>query len=260
MRQTMTALILAAVTALPLALAGTASAQEQSRPALTDMSEADRENLRIEIRAYLLENPEVLFEAIQILEARRDAQKRGADADLIAANGDAIFNDGYSWVGGNPDGDVTLVEFLDYRCGYCKKAHPEVKALLESDPNIRLVVKEFPILGPESVAAGRMALAALRVDPSRFGELNDALMTFQGSLTEATAYQIAANAGYDIAALKQEAAGEVVGAMVNANYALARDLGLEGTPSFVVGKQIVRGYIPLEQMQAAVAQARAAAN
>ena len=155
---------------------------------------------------------------------------------------------------------MTVVEFSDYRCGYCKKAHPEIQALVESDPNVRLVVKEFPILGPDSVAAARMALAALQLDPDRFGALNDALMSFEGGLTEATAYQIAAHAGYDIPALKEAAASDAVSQAVAANYALARDLGLEGTPAFIIGNQIVRGYIPLEQMQAAVEQTRAAMN
>jgi protein-disulfide isomerase len=224
------------------------------------MSETEREILRTEIRAYLLENPEVLMEAIQILEARREAGKLQADSNLIAQHRDAIFNDGVSFVGGNPDGDVTLVEFSDYRCGYCKRAHPDVQALVESDPNLRLVVKEFPILGPDSTATGRMALAALRLDSSRYEALNDALMTFDGQLTEAVAYQVAAHVGYDIAALKEAAADPEVDAQIAANYGLARTLGLEGTPSFIIGDRIIRGYLPLEALREAVAEARSAIN
>jgi protein-disulfide isomerase len=237
-----------------------ALAQEQSRPALTEMSESEREILRTEIRAYLLENPEVLMEAIQILEARREANKLQVDSNLIAQHRDAIFNDGVSFVGGNPDGDVTLVEFSDYRCGYCKRAHPDVQALVESDPNLRLVVKEFPILGPDSTATGRMALAALRLDSSRYEALNDALMTFDGQLTEVVAYQVAAHVGYDIAALKEAAADPEVDAQIAANYGLARTLGLEGTPSFIIGDRIIRGYLPLEALREAVAEARSAIN
>ncbi len=242
------------------ALPGPAPAQQQSRPALSDMTETEREALRTEIRAYLLEYPEVLMEAINILEARRKVDSQQADAALIAANSEQLYNDPNSWVSGNPDGDVTLVEFADYRCGFCKKAHPEVRELLKRDPNIRLVVKEFPILGPDSVAAARMALAALDLDPANFEALNDALMRFDGQLTESTAYQIASSVGYDIATLKERAASAEIEARIGDNYALARSLGLQGTPSFILGNQIIRGYVPINQMQAAVAEARAVVN
>jgi protein-disulfide isomerase len=224
------------------------------------MTEIEREALRTEIRAYLLEYPEILMEAINILEARRKADTQRADAALIAASSEQLYNDPNSWVSGNPDGDVTLVEFADYRCGFCKKAHPEVRELLQRDPNIRLVVKEFPILGPDSVAAARMAQAALDLDPAKFEALNDALMRFEGQLNESIAYQIASRAGYDIAALKERAASAEIEARIGDNYALARTLGLQGTPSFILGNQIIRGYVPVDQMQAAVAEARAATN
>ena len=261
MRRTIAQAILAFSLALPgLILPGLAPAQEQSSPAISDMTPAEREALRIEVRAYLLEFPEVLMEAIQILEARRATDSRQADAALIAANRDALYNDPNSWVTGNPEGDLTVVEFADYRCGFCKKAHPEVKELLQRDPNIRMVVKEFPILGPDSTAAARMALAALDLEPENFGALNDALMGFEGQLTEAVAYQIAGNIGYDIAELKARAASAEIEARIGDTYALARKMGLQGTPSFIIGNQIIRGYLPIDQMLAAVAQARAATN
>jgi len=256
--------IATATLALALMIIGTipglAPAQEQSRPALSDMTEAERDAFRAEVRAYLMEHPEVLMEAIQVLEARRDAVARNTDAEMIASHGEQLFHDPNSWVGGNPDGDVTLVEFSDYRCGYCKKAHPEVQELLRRDPNIRLVVKEFPILGPDSVTAARMATAALDLDPSNYGALNDALMSFEGQLTEAAAYQIASHTGYDIAALKRRAASAEIEARISDTYALARAMGLQGTPSFVLGNQIIRGYLPVERMLEAVAEARAAMN
>ncbi len=252
--------IATATLALALAISGPAPAQEQSRPALSDMTDAERDAFRAEVRAYLIEHPEVLMEAIQVLEARRAADTLKADSELIASHGKQLFSDPNSWVGGNPDGDVTLVEFSDYRCGYCKKAHPEVQELLERDPNIRLVVKEFPILGPDSVTAARMATAALDLDRSKYGALNDALMSFGGQLSEAAAYQIASQAGYDIAVLKQRAASAEVEARIADTYALARAMGLQGTPSFILGNQIIRGYLPIERMLEAVADARAAMN
>ena len=213
--------------------------------------------LRDEIRAYLLENPEVILEAIQLLEDRRNQAAAEADSDLIAAHADAIFNDGHSHVLGNPDGDVTLVEFSDYRCHYCKKAHPDLKALLEQDPDIRLIIKEFPILGPDSTVAGRMALAALSLDPSLYPGLNDALMAFPGNLTEQAAYRIAQAEGYDITELKDVAASAEIDAQLEANYQLAQVLGLQGTPSFILGDEIIRGYLPLDDLKAVVAEVRA---
>ena len=253
--------IIALALGLALAVPGLpAAAQDQSAPSPSDMTEAEREAFRAEVRAYLLENPEVIMEAIQVLESRRAADEAAADADLVARHRDELFSDPDSWVGGNPDGDVTLVEFLDYRCGYCKRAHPEVLALLERDPNIRYVVKEFPILGPDSVAAARMALAALELDRARFGDLHDALMTHDGQLTEAAAYEIAADVGYDTEALRARAQQPDIEAEIRDNYALAQALNINGTPGFVLGDRIIRGYLPVDQMAAEVAEVREATN
>ena len=112
---------------------------------LNAMTDAEKAEFGTQVREYLLENPEVIIEAINILEQRNAAVEAQQDKELVAANADELFNDGYSWVGGNPDGDITLVEFMDYRCGYCRRAVPEVASLLAEDGNIRLIIKEFPI-------------------------------------------------------------------------------------------------------------------
>lgn len=221
-----------------------------------NMSPGERANFGAEVRSYLLQNPEVIFEAIQILEEKRNRAAETADRDMVERHAAAIYEDGFSFVGGNPDGDITLVEFLDYRCGYCKRAHPEVQEVLDRDPNVRLIVKEFPILGPDSVAASRMALAALAMDPSKYEELGDALMSYNGNLTEQVAYKIAGSIGYDIAELKVRAGGEVVEAQLEQNYRLAQALGLQGTPAFIVGSEVIRGYLPVEDMLGAVNEAR----
>ena len=141
-----------------------------------------------------------------------------------------------------------------------KRAHPEVEELLERDPRIKIVVKEFPILGPDSVTAGRMALAALDIDPGKYKALNDALMNHKGNLTESAAYQVAASVGYDIANLKERAESELISERLNKNYQLAQTLGLQGTPAFIIGKQIIRGYLPVDDMLAVVEEERAAAS
>lgn len=251
MRSILAALLLSAGLALP----ATANAEALD---LSSMSESDRAAFGEQVRAYLLEHPEVLLEALEILDQRRTTTAAQADKELIAANADALFDDGFSWVAGNPDGDVTLVEFLDYDCGYCKKAAPEVEALLESDPNIRLVVKEFPILGPNSVIAGKLALAALELDRDRFGTLHNALMEYRGKLTEDAAYQLAENAGYDVETLGQLANSFEIDDRLQENYQLARALGLQGTPAFIAGGRIIRGYVPAETLEAVVQEAREA--
>ena len=253
MRQTLATFALAAALCLP------ASADAEPLD-LGAMSDEDRAAFREEVRTYLLENPEVILEAIQILEQRRTADAQQSDRQMIRTNADQLFDDGFSWVTGNPEGDVTVVEFLDYRCGYCKKAQPAVAELLERDPNVRLIVKEFPILGPDSVTAGKLALAALELDPSKFGPLHDALMAHQGNLTEAAAYELAEDAGYETDALRELAGSTEIDDRLQKNYQLAQALGLQGTPAFVVGGEIIRGYLPADEMLAAVRDARVAGN
>ncbi|MEL7469362.1 MAG: DsbA family protein [Pseudomonadota bacterium] len=250
MRLTLMSLALAALAIFPAALpAADLDFQE--------MSASERAAFRNEVRNYLLENPEVIFEAIQILEQRRNMAAQNADRNLVAAHAEAIFEDGYSFVGGNPDGDITMVEFLDYRCGFCKRAHPEVQEVLDRDPNVRLIVKEFPILGPDSVAAGRMALAALDVDRSKYEDLSDALMSYNGNLTEQVAYKIASGVGYDIAELKARAGSSEIDGRLQSNFALAQALNLQGTPAFIVGNEVIRGYLPVDELLGAIQDARA---
>lgn len=227
---------------------------------LDAMSAGDRAAFGAEIRAYLLENPEVIMEAIQVLEKRREYAAQNADRQLVQTYAQQLYNDGFSYVAGNPDGDVTVVEFLDYRCGFCKRAHPVVEELLDRDPNIRLIVKEFPILGPDSVLAGKMALAALDLDRSKYGELSDRLMTYNGNVTEQVAYRIAGEVGFDIADLKSLAGSTEIDDRLQRNYQLAQGLGLQGTPAFVIGTEVVRGFLPVEEMIAAVQSARAEQN
>ncbi|MEM9098095.1 MAG: DsbA family protein [Pseudomonadota bacterium] len=219
--------------------------------AAQDAGNQDRD-LGSAIRAYLLENPEVIIEALQVLEERRALQAAANDKALVAANAGSLFDDGYSFVVGNPDGEITIVEFLDYRCPYCKRAHEQIARLLEGQPEVRLVIKEFPVLGHQSVTAARVAIAAAAVDPSKFKLLHEALMTFPAELEENSVYQLAAGLGYDVEALRLEAEGDATSAKLEANYRLAETMGLTGTPSFVVEDEIVRGILPEDQMWALV--------
>lgn len=222
------------------------------------MTDDERSAFRAEVRAYLLDNPEVLMEAIAVLEARDAATQAEGDRALIASLSADIFDDGRSWVGGNPDGDVTLVEFIDYRCSYCRRAHEDVMQLLDSDGDIRFVVKEFPILGPESLLASRFAIAVRNVaGADAYGAMLDALMTLRGAVTEDSLTLIATDAGLDPAPIIAAMDAPDVIAELQANRALAERLQINGTPGFVLGDEILRGYLPLAQMQDRVAQVRA---
>jgi len=222
------------------------------------MTEAERAQFRAEIRAYLLENPEILLEVSQALDERQQAQQAGMDAQLIAANQAEIFADDHSFVGGNPEGSLTLVEFIDYRCGYCRKAHDEVAELVRSDGDIRYVVKEFPILGEESVLAAQFAIAALRTaGPEAYARINRAFYeSFRGEVTPATLEAFGNRLGLDGAAIVAGMDAPEVMEVIEANHALAQKLQISGTPTFVLGDTMLRGYLPLDTMRGIVAEVR----
>ncbi len=224
---------------------------------LTAMTDAERAAFRAEVRAYLLDNPEVILEAVQLLEQRQADAQVQADLDLVADNAEAIFNDGYSWVGGNPDGDITLVEFLDYRCGYCRRAMPEVERLLAEDGNIRLIVKEFPILGEASELSSRFAIAAKQVaGPDAYKEVHDALMELSGDPTEAVLQRLAEGLGLDAGAILAAMNSGAVTDEIARTRALAQRLQINGTPTFVLQDELLRGFLPADQMAVMIAQKR----
>ena len=222
------------------------------------MNDEEREAFRAEIRAYLLENPEVLMEAIAVLEERRAAEDANRDIAVLSEHRDAIFNDGFSYVGGNPDGDVTMVEFLDYRCGFCKRAHPAVKDLLETDGNIRLIVKEFPILGEQSTLASQYAIATKMVEgDDAYLKVHDVLMEHQGGLNAGFLARTSRELGFDHGKIAETMEGADVENVIASNRALAQLLQIQGTPSFIMGENFVRGFVELDQMRAIVSEIRA---
>ncbi len=246
----------AALTGLALLVAspfGSVTAQEVFS---ADESEAIGE----EVRRYILEHPEILVEAMQILEERRRLAEEDRRQQVFSSLSDEIRNDGYSFVGGNPDGDITVVEFSDYRCGYCKRAHPHVKSMLESHPNVRFVVKEFPILGPDSVVAAKAALASLQQeDGELYPAFNDALMTQGGPLNKRTVLRIAERVGLDADELEVAMEAPELQANIDRTYALAEQLGISGTPSFIIGDRVVPGYIEGQMMARIISEQRAIA-
>jgi protein-disulfide isomerase len=244
---------IAPAAALCLALAAPASATD-----LGTMTEAERQAFRAEVKAYLLENPEVLVEAMNVLNARQAAAEAQNDATLVKTHAEAIFNDPTSWVGGNPKGDITVVEFTDYRCGYCRKAYDEVAELVKSDGNIRFVVKEFPILGEASLASARFAIAVRQIGgDAAYEQAHDALITLRGDPTPENLGRLAAKLGLDAPTVLAAMESPEVSAVINTNHALGDKLGINGTPTFVVDGTMIRGYVPLDGMRQIIQAERA---
>jgi protein-disulfide isomerase len=226
--------------------------------AQSDMSDAERDALHAEIRGYLLENPEIIMEVIGILDERRALGEAAAEATLVTDNSSAIYDDGYSFVGGNPDGDITIVEFVDYQCGFCRKSHPEVRELISADGGIRLIIKELPILGPGSELASRAAISTLISEgPEAYERLNLALMTLQGQVTEASLDSALAEAGLDVATIRAGMDADEVTRRLQDTRGLAQALAISGTPTFVFGDRMVRGYVELAAMRGLVEELRA---
>lgn len=218
-----------------------------------DMSETERTAFRAEVRAYLLENPEVLMEAIAVLENRQEEAEAERDERLASINADALFNDGFSHVGGNPDGDITIVEFVDYRCGFCRRAHPEVAELIASDGNIRIITKEFPILGEQSLLASQFAIATKIVaGDAAYKEVSDALIALRSDVTPQSLSSLAQAFDLDTDAIFAEMESPAVQTVLANNRALGQRMQITGTPTFVFGDQMVRGYVDLNQMRAIV--------
>ncbi|KPP84832.1 MAG: Protein-disulfide isomerase [Rhodobacteraceae bacterium HLUCCA08] len=237
----------------PLALAAGLLAAPAAALDLTDMTEAEREAFRAEVRAYLLDNPEVLMEAIGVLEQREAETAAEADRQLASIHRGALMEDGHSWTGGNPEGDITIVEFVDYRCGYCRRAHPEVAELVESDGNIRYVIKEFPILGEQSLMASRFAIATRAVaGDDAYKQVSDALITMRADVTPDSLERLGQTLGLDTDAILVEMDSEDTTRVLELNHALAQQMQISGTPTFVFNDMMLRGYAPLPVMQGMV--------
>jgi protein-disulfide isomerase len=221
------------------------------------MTTEERAAFGAEVRAYLMEHPEVILEAVNLLEQQQAADEANRDVAMVAANLEELHNDGYSWVGGNPEGDITLVEFMDYRCGYCRKAAPEVAKLLQADGNIRLIVKEFPILGEASVFASRFAVATKQVaGDEAYEQVHDALIEISSELNEVTLRRLAEGLSLDADAILAAMDSDAVTDELRRTRALAQNLAISGTPTFVLGNQLLRGYLPADQMKILVDEQR----
>lgn len=202
----------------------------------------------------ILENPDIIMDAVDIIQKRDEEAQANATQAVLSDQRSLLENDPNAPVLGNPDGDVTVVEFFDYNCPYCKRAMPEVQALLDEDPNVRLVYREWPILGEGSVFASRAALASRT--QGKYEEFHWALMGSKGRLQEASVLRIAREIGLDIDQLKTDMQSSDVDEHIASSMQLAQSLGFSGTPSFVVGEALLPGFVEQAELQSAVDENR----
>ena len=240
------ALLAIAIGAMPVA----ASAQS--------FSDAQKSDIEAIIKNYLVSHPEVLEEAMTELSKRQAAEDDKKHEASVAENADAIYNSPHGVVLGNKNGDVTFVEFFDYNCGYCKRAMGDMLDLLKNDSKLKVVLKEFPVLSPGSVEAAQVAVAVRMQDPSgkKYLDFHQKLLGGHGPADRAHALAAAKDAGLDMARIEKDMQSPEVKATIEENMKLAESMGLNGTPSYVIGKQIVIGAVGLDGLKEKISQAR----
>jgi protein-disulfide isomerase len=242
--------MLAAMIGCALLIPGGAAVAEDSLPV---------DQIEKIVKDYLLREPEIIYQAIQELQKRQQAEEASRQQATIAEQGDKIFRHADDPVAGNEAGDVTLVEFFDYRCGYCRNMTAGLQQLIDADPKLRFVFKELPVLGPDSVLAAKAALAAARLDESKYYDFHLALMQSKDLTLEAILATAAAS-GYDKEQLAAEMEQAWIQTRLDENHALAEKLGINGTPSFVIGKTLIPGAVDLGRLAQLVQDERTAAN
>jgi len=234
---------------LSVAYAGAAHAAE--KPALTP---AQKEEVKQTVREYLLENPEIISEVIEILQNKQQNAKTAKRNEVVKARKAELVNPPEGTVVANPNGDVTVVEFFDYNCGYCKSVLPTLMEAVKADPKLRLVVKEYPILGPASLTASQAALAARK--QNKYAELHLALLSYKGQLTQPAIMDAATKVGLDVKKLQEDMKSDEVMNILRKNHDLAQELGIEGTPNIFVGDEFVPGAIEKDDLMKLIALAR----
>jgi protein-disulfide isomerase len=221
-------------------------------------SDGQRGDIETIVRSYLLAHPEVLEEAMGELNKRQAAAEAEKHEASVANNSDAIFNSPRGVMLGNKDGDVTFVEFFDYNCGYCKRAMTDMLDLMKSDPKLKVVLKEFPVLSQGSVEAAQVAVAVRMQDSNgkKYLDFHQKLLGGRGPADKARAMAAAKEAGLDIGKLEKDLASPEVRATIEENFKLAEAMGMNGTPSYVIGKQVVIGAVGLDSLKEKIGVAR----
>jgi protein-disulfide isomerase len=233
-----------------------ASTPAPAGPQTAELSDDQQHQVEATIRNYLIANPEIVRDAIDEMQRKEDAATQVAQVTTIKDNAATLFDSKREVVLGNPKGDVTLVEFFDYNCAYCRRAHADMLTLLKDDPNLRVVLKEFPILGDGSVAAAQIAVAVLLTAPDKYAAFDDELITDKGEVDGNKALAVAADIGLDPKALKAKANSDEVKANITEVSDLAQKLNLTGTPSYATRLKVVVGAVGLDALKAEIKAVR----
>ncbi len=242
----------------PAQAAGAAAPAAEATPAaagavkMAEFSSDQRSEVEGIIRNYLIANPEIIRDAITELQRRQDAAEQLAQTKTIDDSADLIFASKRQVVLGNPEGKVTLVEFFDYNCTYCRRAEADIKKLIATEPNLRIVLKQFPVLGPGSVEAAKVAVALQMTAPEKYADFHDAMLEEPGQVDGAKALAVAQSLGIDPEALKAKLDSDEVKANIAESYTLANKLNLTGTPSYVTHKEVVVGAVGYDTLKAKI--------
>jgi protein-disulfide isomerase len=237
-----------AVVAL-LGFASSAQAQEEQ-----PLSQKQQDAVKKIVREYIMANPEIIRDAIEALREKQRLEAEEEARKALVERGKEIFEDPDSPVLGNPQGDVTLVEFFDYRCTYCKGVAEAMFSIAKADGKLRLVFKELPILGPESVYAAKAALAARA--QNKYEDFHRAMMKVRGVVNEDTILKTAQSVGLDVEKLKKDMTQPAVEDQLKRNMELARSLDINGTPAFIIGDRIIPGVVDADTMKKLIEQSR----
>lgn len=225
-----------------------------SLPSALALTPKDRSEVEAIIKDYLLKNPEVLRDALQELERRMAAEESEKRAEALKANQKLLYDSPRGVVVGNRAGDVAIVEFFDYNCGFCKRALTDMMDLMKADPKLKFVLKEFPVLGPNSVDAARVSIALRMQDPDgkKYLDFHRRLLTARGEANRERALAAAKDAGADMARIEKDLASAEISATLEESLKLADVLGISGTPSYVIGNEVVPGAVGLNSLKSKV--------
>ncbi len=247
-------------TLILLALLASALAPAFAQEKATVLPEGEKAAIQELIKTYLTkDHPEVVMQAMQELQKRDQASAEAKTGDAIKTNKDKIYNDPMSPFSGTTKADVTIVEFSDFQCGYCKMSHPFVQKILSEDKNVRFIYKDFPVLGPASTTAAKVAIAAFRQGGNdKYIKLHDALLDLKEHLNDDMIYKTAKDAGLDVEKLKKDANDDTTQKQVQSNLDLGTEIGVRGTPMFIVNDKVYPGALQYDQLKKAIEDARAA--
>ncbi|WP_180901332.1 DsbA family protein [Martelella soudanensis] len=239
----------AATTAAIYHFAPPQPAETASAPAPADFDQR--------VHAYLVNNPEVLLDVQVALQQKQVDEQQAQASEVIAQNQDKLYLPAYDGVMGNPDGDITVVEFFDYNCGYCRRALSDMDDIIANNDDVRFVLKEIPVLGPESEAAQRISYAFFKAAPDKYEDFHRALMGSGSRATEATARAVAASLGVDDLAIDKAIADYPAEEALQEHFGLAGALGVSGTPSYIVGDVMLPGAVGADRIQETIDNIRA---